>query len=105
MSPITPGTFTGTYGTLVLNANGTYTYTLTSPASTTPHADDGANALTEIVTSLQRRGITVLLKGLDARQLRGLFLESAKRDLLLGAKETRPTRSARWATSRSPGAP
>lgn len=30
----------------------------------------GANALTEIVTSLQRRGITVLLKGLDARQLR-----------------------------------
>jgi VCBS repeat-containing protein len=26
--PITPGTFTGTYGTLVLNANGTYTYTL-----------------------------------------------------------------------------
>ncbi|MFS2200897.1 retention module-containing protein, partial [Pseudomonas sp. Pseusp3] len=28
--PITPGTFTGTYGTLVLNANGTYTYTLTT---------------------------------------------------------------------------
>ncbi|MBV7481292.1 Ig-like domain-containing protein, partial [Pseudomonas sp. PDM31] len=26
--PITPGTFAGTYGTLVLNANGTYTYTL-----------------------------------------------------------------------------
>ncbi|WP_143515800.1 S-layer family protein, partial [Pseudomonas sp. R37(2017)] len=26
--PITPGTFTGTYGTLVLNANGTYVYTL-----------------------------------------------------------------------------
>ncbi|PMX14167.1 VCBS domain-containing protein, partial [Pseudomonas sp. FW215-E1] len=26
--PITAGTFTGTYGTLVLNANGTYTYTL-----------------------------------------------------------------------------
>ena len=26
--PITPGIFTGTYGTLVLNANGTYTYTL-----------------------------------------------------------------------------
>ncbi|WP_414925238.1 Ig-like domain-containing protein, partial [Pseudomonas sp. IT-P291] len=26
--PITPGTFTGTYGTLVLNANGSYTYTL-----------------------------------------------------------------------------
>ncbi|MGY3176042.1 VCBS repeat-containing protein, partial [Pseudomonas sp. TE12234] len=28
--PITPGTFNGTYGTLVLNANGTYTYTLNS---------------------------------------------------------------------------
>ncbi|WP_139340951.1 retention module-containing protein, partial [Pseudomonas sp. KK4] len=26
--PITPGTFVGVYGTLVLNANGTYTYTL-----------------------------------------------------------------------------
>ncbi|MDN7139241.1 retention module-containing protein [Pseudomonas sp. JQ170] len=26
--PITPGTFTGKYGTLVLNADGTYTYTL-----------------------------------------------------------------------------
>ena len=26
--PITPGTFSGIYGTLVLNANGTYTYTL-----------------------------------------------------------------------------
>ncbi|NUT74542.1 retention module-containing protein, partial [Pseudomonas sp. C1C7] len=26
--PITPGTFVGTYGTLVLNANGSYTYTL-----------------------------------------------------------------------------
>ncbi|RLU04570.1 type I secretion target, partial [Pseudomonas prosekii] len=26
--PITPGTFAGTFGTLVLNANGTYTYTL-----------------------------------------------------------------------------
>ncbi|MDP9536908.1 Ig-like domain-containing protein, partial [Pseudomonas protegens] len=26
--PVTAGTFTGTYGTLVLNANGSYTYTL-----------------------------------------------------------------------------
>jgi VCBS repeat-containing protein len=26
--PVTAGTFTGTFGTLVLNANGTYTYTL-----------------------------------------------------------------------------
>ncbi|KAE8763805.1 SulP family inorganic anion transporter [Georgenia thermotolerans] len=30
----------------------------------------GANALTEIITSLQRRGMTVLLKGLDPDQLR-----------------------------------
>lgn len=30
----------------------------------------GARALTEIITDLQRRGITVLLKGLDAQQLR-----------------------------------
>jgi len=30
----------------------------------------GANALSEIITDLQRRGITVLLKGLDAEQLR-----------------------------------
>ena len=30
----------------------------------------GANALSEIITSLQRRGITVLLKGLDPDQLR-----------------------------------
>ncbi|WP_256676734.1 Ig-like domain-containing protein, partial [Pseudomonas sp. PICF6] len=26
--PVTPGTFIGTYGTLVLNADGSYTYTL-----------------------------------------------------------------------------
>ncbi|QHC94577.1 type I secretion target [Pseudomonas sp. R84] len=41
------GSATGNYGQIVLNPNGTYTYTLTSPASTTPHADDGANTLTE----------------------------------------------------------
>ncbi len=34
----------------MLNPNGTYTYTLTSPATTTPHADDGANTLTETFT-------------------------------------------------------
>jgi VCBS repeat-containing protein len=44
------GSATGNYGQIVLNANGTYTYTLTSPASTTPHADDGANTLTETFT-------------------------------------------------------
>ncbi|QYY83499.1 retention module-containing protein [Pseudomonas germanica] len=41
------GSATGNYGQIVLNPNGTYTYTLTSPASTTPHADDGANTLSE----------------------------------------------------------
>ncbi|KAE9638378.1 retention module-containing protein [Pseudomonas sp. PB103] len=44
------GSATGNYGQIVLNPNGTYTYTLTSPASTTPHADDGANTLTETFT-------------------------------------------------------
>ncbi|WP_236193867.1 retention module-containing protein [Pseudomonas glycinae] len=44
------GSATGNYGQIVLNPDGTYTYTLTSPASTTPHADDGANTLTETFT-------------------------------------------------------
>ena len=44
------GSATGHYGQIVLNANGTYTYTLTSPATTTPHADDGANSLSETFT-------------------------------------------------------
>ncbi|VVO60633.1 hypothetical protein PS896_00785 [Pseudomonas fluorescens] len=44
------GSASGDYGQIVLNPNGTYTYTLTSPASTTPHADDGANSLTETFT-------------------------------------------------------
>ncbi|VEF09779.1 VCBS protein [Pseudomonas fluorescens] len=44
------GSATGNYGQIVLNANGTYTYTLTSPATTTPHADNGANTLTETFT-------------------------------------------------------
>ncbi|WP_256661644.1 hypothetical protein, partial [Pseudomonas sp. F01002] len=39
------GSATGTYGQILLNPDGTYTYTLTSPPSTTPHADDGANTL------------------------------------------------------------
>ena len=41
--------------------------------------DDGARELTRAVKELK---------------LRGVFLESAKRDLLLGAKETRPTLAA-----------
>ncbi|KAA0996493.1 retention module-containing protein [Pseudomonas sp. ANT_J12] len=44
------GSANGNFGQIVLNPNGTYTYTLTSPASTTPHADDGANTLTESFT-------------------------------------------------------
>ncbi|WP_223506900.1 retention module-containing protein [Pseudomonas sp. GL-RE-29] len=44
------GSATGNFGQLQLNSNGTYTYTLTSPASTTPHADDGANTLSETFT-------------------------------------------------------
>ena len=41
---------TGSYGQIQLNPNGTYTYTLTSPATTTPHANNGANTLTESFT-------------------------------------------------------
>ncbi|MGF6207093.1 retention module-containing protein [Pseudomonas frederiksbergensis] len=44
------GSANGNFGQIQLNPNGTYTYTLTSPASTTPHADDGANSLTESFT-------------------------------------------------------
>ncbi|MHC8378356.1 retention module-containing protein [Pseudomonas sp. MDT1-16] len=44
------GSATGTYGQILLNPNGTYTYTLTSAPSTTPHADDGANTLSESFT-------------------------------------------------------
>src|SRR4029077_5550709 len=34
---------TGSYGILHVNADGSYTYTLTSPYTTTPHADNGTN--------------------------------------------------------------
>ncbi|WP_458377735.1 retention module-containing protein [Pseudomonas fluorescens] len=44
------GSATGTYGQILLNPNGTYTYTLTSPASTTPNANNGANSLSESFT-------------------------------------------------------
>ncbi|MEB2625424.1 type I secretion C-terminal target domain-containing protein, partial [Pseudomonas sp. YuFO8] len=40
----------GTYGQLLLHPDGSYTYTLTSPASTTPLANDGANVLHETFT-------------------------------------------------------
>ncbi|MGE8066349.1 retention module-containing protein, partial [Pseudomonas sp. NPDC089569] len=44
------GSATGTYGQILLNPDGSYTYTLTSPASTTPHGNDGANVLHETFT-------------------------------------------------------
>ena len=44
------GSATGTYGQILLNPNGTYTYTLTSAPSTTPNANDGANTLSESFT-------------------------------------------------------
>ena len=40
----------GTYGQLLLHADGSYTYTLTAPASTAPQANDGANTLHESFT-------------------------------------------------------
>ncbi|WP_053154817.1 retention module-containing protein [Pseudomonas sp. Pf153] len=44
------GNATGAYGQLLLNPDGSYTYTLTSPATTTPHANDGPNVMTESFT-------------------------------------------------------
>ena len=39
----------GTFGTIQVNTDGTYTYTLTSPFDTSPDADNGAN--TEVAES------------------------------------------------------
>ncbi|EJL96324.1 VCBS repeat-containing protein [Pseudomonas sp. GM102] len=44
------GSATGTYGQILLNPDGSYTYTLTSAPTTTPHANDGPNALSESFT-------------------------------------------------------
>ncbi|UVL85476.1 retention module-containing protein [Pseudomonas sp. B21-028] len=44
------GNATGAYGQLLLHPDGSYTYTLTSPATTTPHANDGPNVLSESFT-------------------------------------------------------
>ncbi|MGX1187717.1 VCBS repeat-containing protein [Pseudomonas sp. F-14 TE3623] len=44
------GSATGTYGQIVLNPDGSYTYTLTSAPTTTPHANDGPNTLSESFT-------------------------------------------------------
>ncbi|KAF0863532.1 retention module-containing protein [Pseudomonas sp. LD120] len=44
------GSATGSYGQILLNPNGTYTYTLTSAPKTTPNANDGSNTLSESFT-------------------------------------------------------
>ncbi|MHC8373261.1 retention module-containing protein [Pseudomonas sp. MDT1-85] len=44
------GSATGTYGQILLNPNGSYTYTLTSAPTTTPNANDGSNTLSESFT-------------------------------------------------------
>ncbi|ROM78334.1 type I secretion target [Pseudomonas brassicacearum] len=44
------GNATGAYGQLSLQPDGSYTYTLTAPATTTPHANDGPNVLSESFT-------------------------------------------------------
>ncbi len=44
------GNAIGAYGQLSLQPDGSYTYTLTSPATTTPQANDGPNALSESFT-------------------------------------------------------
>ncbi|WP_207393842.1 Ig-like domain-containing protein, partial [Legionella santicrucis] len=43
-------TASGNYGLLHLNANGSYTYTLTHPYTTTPAADNGADTASESFT-------------------------------------------------------
>lgn len=40
------GSGSGSYGTLVLNSNGTYSYTLTKPFDTTPDSNNGTNTET-----------------------------------------------------------
>ncbi|MEX0295310.1 retention module-containing protein [Pseudomonas putida] len=44
------GNAVGQYGQILLNADGSYTYTLTSPANSPTHANDGANTVTETFT-------------------------------------------------------
>ncbi|CAG8865173.1 retention module-containing protein [Pseudomonas fluorescens] len=79
--PITPGTFTGTYGTLVLNANGTYTYTLnpndadfkalhgggdgTEAFTYTLTDSDGDSSTANLVLNVYNNDNPVTLDGLD----------------------------------------
>ncbi|MGH8385276.1 MAG: type I secretion C-terminal target domain-containing protein, partial [Pseudomonas sp.] len=44
------GSANGSFGQLLLNPNGTYTYTLTSAPKTTPGANDGPNTLSDTFT-------------------------------------------------------
>ena len=44
------GSSTGQYGQIQLNADGSYTYTLTSPANSPSHLNDGPNVLSETFT-------------------------------------------------------
>ncbi len=41
----TAGTANGAYGKIQINADGSYTYTLTKPFNTTPHANDGVTTI------------------------------------------------------------
>ena len=43
----------GTFGTIQVNPNGTYTYTLTAPFDTTPDANNGTN--TEVAENFTYR--------------------------------------------------
>ncbi|WP_323161632.1 retention module-containing protein, partial [Pseudomonas fluorescens] len=79
--PITAGTFTGTYGTLVLNANGTYTYTLntsdadfkalhgggngTETFTYTISDADGDTSTANLVLQIHNNDDPVIINGLD----------------------------------------
>ena len=79
--PITAGTFVGTYGTLVLNANGTYTYTLntsdadfkalngggngTETFTYTLTDADGDTSTANLVLNIHNNNDPVVLNGLD----------------------------------------
>ncbi|VVN42897.1 retention module-containing protein [Pseudomonas fluorescens] len=79
--PITPGTFNGTYGTLVLNADGTYTYILntsdadfkalhgggngTETFTYTLTDADGDTSTANLVLNIHNNDDPVIIKGLD----------------------------------------
>ncbi|MGY2443695.1 retention module-containing protein, partial [Pseudomonas sp. SDO52101_S400] len=79
--PITAGTFTGTYGTLVLNANGTYTYTVnpndadfkalhgggngTETFTYTITDSDGDTSTANLVLQIHNNDDPVVISGLD----------------------------------------